>query len=92
MYNKYDESNGNLILASRITVSQNIVAISLVINCVTVYFDHFPIHQARHLLDRVRAKGELAANVLLQYIQERQESGSASHQENPALSKGVSVF
>ncbi|XP_078109112.1 nucleotide-binding oligomerization domain-containing protein 2 isoform X1 [Sander vitreus] len=37
---------------------------------------HTPSQQARRLLDHVRSKGESAAKVVLQYIQQKQESGS----------------
>ncbi|XP_028293037.1 nucleotide-binding oligomerization domain-containing protein 2 [Gouania willdenowi] len=50
-----------------------------------------PIHtstqQARRLLDHVRAKGEPAAEVILQYIQQKQESDSHVNQDNATLSK-----
>ncbi|XP_054467453.1 nucleotide-binding oligomerization domain-containing protein 2 isoform X2 [Anoplopoma fimbria] len=42
---------------------------------------HTPSQQARRLLDHVRSKGESAAKVLLQYIQQKQESGSLLNQE-----------
>ncbi|XP_010727427.3 nucleotide-binding oligomerization domain-containing protein 2 isoform X2 [Larimichthys crocea] len=40
-----------------------------------------PSQQARRLLDHVRPKGELAAKVVLQYIQQKQETGSALNPE-----------
>ncbi|XP_071401169.1 nucleotide-binding oligomerization domain-containing protein 2 [Centroberyx affinis] len=40
-----------------------------------------PSQQARHLLDHVRSKGESAAKVLLQYIQQKEEEGSPVNQE-----------
>ncbi|KAM3877157.1 nucleotide-binding oligomerization domain-containing protein 2 [Diretmus argenteus] len=40
-----------------------------------------PSQQARHLLDRVRSKGESAAKVLLQYIQQKKVHGSPLNQE-----------
>ncbi|XP_033474347.1 nucleotide-binding oligomerization domain-containing protein 2 [Epinephelus lanceolatus] len=42
---------------------------------------HTPSQQARRLLDHVRSKGESAAEVVLQYIQQTQESGSPGNQE-----------
>ncbi|XP_070819249.1 nucleotide-binding oligomerization domain-containing protein 2 [Chaetodon trifascialis] len=42
---------------------------------------HTPSQQARRLLDHVRSKGESAAKVVLQYIQQKQESGSQLNQE-----------
>ncbi|XP_077419783.1 nucleotide-binding oligomerization domain-containing protein 2 isoform X2 [Vanacampus margaritifer] len=36
---------------------------------------HTPSQQARRLLDRVSAKGELAANVVLRYIEQKQQPG-----------------
>ncbi|XP_068587209.1 nucleotide-binding oligomerization domain-containing protein 2 [Cebidichthys violaceus] len=43
---------------------------------------HTPSQQARRLLDHVRSKGESAAKVVLQHIQEKQESGSLLNQDN----------
>uniref|UniRef100_A0A8C3G731 Nucleotide-binding oligomerization domain containing 2 n=1 Tax=Cyclopterus lumpus TaxID=8103 RepID=A0A8C3G731_CYCLU len=43
---------------------------------------HTPSQQARRLLDNVRSKGEPAAKVVLQYVQQKQESGSLLNQEN----------
>ncbi|KAK2853541.1 hypothetical protein Q5P01_006202 [Channa striata] len=42
---------------------------------------HTPSQQARRLLDHVRSKGESAAEVVLNYIQQRQESGFPLTQE-----------
>ncbi|KAM6950378.1 nucleotide-binding oligomerization domain-containing protein 2 isoform 2-T2 [Lycodopsis pacificus] len=43
---------------------------------------HTPSQQARCLLNHVRSKGESAAKVVLQYSQEKQESGSPLNQDN----------
>nr|XP_020448142.1 nucleotide-binding oligomerization domain-containing protein 2 isoform X1 [Monopterus albus] len=43
---------------------------------------HTPSQQARCLLDHVSSKGDLAAKVLLNYIQQKQESGSPVNQKN----------
>ncbi|KAM9860497.1 nucleotide-binding oligomerization domain-containing protein 2 [Aulostomus maculatus] len=48
---------------------------------------HTPSQQARRLLDHVRSKGEPAANVLLQYIQEKQESESSLNLESSTPTK-----
>lgn len=45
-------------------------------------------NQARRLLDHVRPKGELAAKVVLQYIQQKQETGSALNPEKLTPPKG----
>ncbi|MEQ2236874.1 hypothetical protein ILYODFUR_017022, partial [Ilyodon furcidens] len=42
---------------------------------------------ARRLLDHVRSKGESAASVVLQYVQQRQESGSSLEQKKQVLTK-----
>ncbi|XP_069029880.1 nucleotide-binding oligomerization domain-containing protein 2 [Embiotoca jacksoni] len=42
---------------------------------------HTPTQQARRLLDHVRSKGNSAATVVLEYIQEKQETGSLLSQE-----------
>ncbi|XP_060901565.1 nucleotide-binding oligomerization domain-containing protein 2 [Labrus mixtus] len=46
-----------------------------------------PSQQARRLLDHVRSKGESAVNVLLQYIQQKQELGLPLNQEKNSLPK-----
>ncbi|XP_034536341.1 nucleotide-binding oligomerization domain-containing protein 2 [Notolabrus celidotus] len=46
-----------------------------------------PSQQARRLLDHVRSKGESAVNVLLQYIQQKQDSGLPLNQEKLSLPK-----
>ncbi|XP_073320638.1 nucleotide-binding oligomerization domain-containing protein 2 isoform X2 [Pagrus major] len=48
---------------------------------------HTPSQQARRLLDHVRSKGESAAKIVLQYIQQKQESGSLLTQETPTPPK-----
>uniref|UniRef100_A0A672ZQL7 Nucleotide-binding oligomerization domain containing 2 n=1 Tax=Sphaeramia orbicularis TaxID=375764 RepID=A0A672ZQL7_9TELE len=40
---------------------------------------HTPSQKARRLLDHVRSKGEVAAEILLQYIQQKQTSGSPNY-------------
>ncbi|XP_074466142.1 nucleotide-binding oligomerization domain-containing protein 2 isoform X2 [Sebastes fasciatus] len=42
---------------------------------------HTPSQQARRLLDHVTSKGESAAEVVLQYIEQKQESGCPLNQE-----------
>ncbi|XP_029317771.1 nucleotide-binding oligomerization domain-containing protein 2 isoform X2 [Cottoperca gobio] len=53
---------------------------------------HTPCQQARRLLDHVRSKGESVAKVLLEYIQQIQESGSALKQEKWTPPKEVIKF
>ncbi|KAG8001380.1 Nucleotide-binding oligomerization domain-containing protein 2 [Nibea albiflora] len=48
-----------------------------------------PSQQARCLLDHVRPKGESAAKVVLQYIQQKQETGSPLNQEKLTPPKEV---
>ncbi|XP_026150047.1 nucleotide-binding oligomerization domain-containing protein 2 isoform X2 [Mastacembelus armatus] len=48
---------------------------------------HTPSQQARRLLDHVRSKGESAAKVVLQYIQQKQESVSPQNQEKLTTSR-----
>ncbi|XP_047435798.1 nucleotide-binding oligomerization domain-containing protein 2 isoform X2 [Mugil cephalus] len=53
---------------------------------------HTPTQQARCLLDHVRAKGESAAAVVLQYIEQTQESGSSLNQERLTPSKEFQTY
>ncbi|KAM9366861.1 nucleotide-binding oligomerization domain-containing protein 2 [Symphorus nematophorus] len=48
---------------------------------------HTPSQQARRLLDHVRSKGESAAKIVLQYIQQKEQSGSPLNQERLTLPK-----
>nr|AVP72050.1 NOD2 [Siniperca chuatsi] len=48
---------------------------------------HTPSQQARRLLDHVRSKGESAAKVVLQYLQQEQESRSPPNQDKLTPSK-----
>ncbi|XP_035991942.1 nucleotide-binding oligomerization domain-containing protein 2 [Fundulus heteroclitus] len=48
---------------------------------------HTPSQQARRLLDHVRSKGESAASVVLQYIQQEQECVLTPEQRRPTLTK-----
>lgn len=51
--------------------------------------DFSAFQQARCFLDHVRSKGESAAKVLLEYIQQQQESGSNLNQKTQTLPRGM---
>ncbi|XP_061567121.1 nucleotide-binding oligomerization domain-containing protein 2 [Cololabis saira] len=53
---------------------------------------HTPAQQARRLLDHVRSKGESAASLLLQFIQQTPESGSSLSQDRPAFPKELRKY
>nr|URH23959.1 nucleotide-binding oligomerization domain containing 2 [Trachinotus ovatus] len=53
---------------------------------------HTPSQQARRLLDHIRSKGEPAAKVVLDYIQQNQESGTILNQEKTTLPKEFSKY
>ncbi|XP_008335431.1 nucleotide-binding oligomerization domain-containing protein 2 isoform X1 [Cynoglossus semilaevis] len=53
---------------------------------------HTPSQQARRLLDHVRSKGDPAAEVVLDFIQQKYGSGSSLNQEKVELSKEFQKF